>query len=228
MPTFQALQDKAQVQDRVNQRYAEIEQSANNNAMQGNSLDLLLNFLQNKVEKSPKQKVKWPQDYVFVGPQRTKPSYQGLNECQWFLGFLHMRQDESDINKGENMIDYVTELMQDAVDYSWEAAKGSHFVLHTKLAEGNINWGEIEKIHKMRERYAQTNSQSSNAGQKPKNLKTVPCFQYNKSHCSKGYEDVYQNLLLTHMCELCFRATGKAEPHTKRTCSRANRESKNH
>ena len=121
--------------------------------------------------------------------------------------------------------------MQDAVDFSWEAAKCSHYVLHTKLVEGSINWGELERIHKMRERYAQTNSQNSqnsNSPHKPKHLKAIPCFQYNKSHCTKGYEHVYQNLVLTHMCETCFKATGKAEPHTKRSCPRGNKDPKNH
>ena len=100
---------------------------------------MLLNILQSKVDKQQKTKVKWPQDYVFVGPQRQKPTYNNLTECQWFLGFLRDRQRETDPIKRENMIDYVTDLMQDAVDYGWESAKGAHFVLNTRLVEGSIN-----------------------------------------------------------------------------------------
>ena len=92
-------------------------------------LDILLETIQKKVSKDSKQKIKWSQDLAFVGSMRKRPSYEQLTTCQWLLGFLRIRQEEQDPTVKENMVEYLTELLQDACEYSWEAAKGSivHF-----------------------------------------------------------------------------------------------------
>ena len=146
IPTFNNLQRSEELNARVNKRYAELEQTDTNT--QGMSeLQSFLQLWQSK-QKSEKNKVKWPQDYVYVGPQRTKPTYERLNECQWFLGFLKDRQAQKDPNKRENMIAYCVDLMQDAVDFGWQSAKGAHFVLVNRLIEGSADWADLDGVQK--------------------------------------------------------------------------------
>ena len=85
------------------------------------TLSTVVNLLQNKNENSSKNKVKWPQDYVFVGEKSHKVTYETLYESPWVLGFLRDRQAQKDHIKRENMIAYLTKLMQDAVDFGFQS-----------------------------------------------------------------------------------------------------------
>ena len=44
------------------------------------------------------------------------------------------------------MIEYLTELAQDACDYSWEAAKGAHSVLLQRMGDGVVHWPNIKDV----------------------------------------------------------------------------------
>ena len=116
IPSLQALKNTQSIHDKVNKRYQELEQSMQ---VSPGNLDLLLETIQKKVSKDSKQKIKWPQDLAFVGSLRKRPSYDQLTTWQWLLGFLRIRQEEQDPNVKENMVEYLTELLQDACDYSW-------------------------------------------------------------------------------------------------------------
>ena len=65
-----------------------------------------------------------------------RPTYDQLTT--WFLGLLRIRQKETDVNIKENMIDYLTELLQDTCDYSCESAKGAHSILLLLMADSVV------------------------------------------------------------------------------------------
>ena len=117
-----------------------------------------------------------------MGPQRRKPSYEALDECQWVLGFLRDREAQKDAQKREN-ISYLTELMQDAVDFGWAGAKGAHYVLMNRLIDGTENWAQIDSIQKLRERYTQTTVHK--VSERAKDPKPAICFRYNKTFCTR-------------------------------------------
>ena len=156
IPSMQALRNAADTHQRVNQRYQELEQATSFN--EAGNLELLFDTLQKRVQKQEKLKVKWPQDLAFIGTHRRRPSYEQLTAMQWLLGFLRIREEEKDPLIKEHMIQYVTELTQDACDFSWEAAKGAHSVLLHRMADGVVDWSNITEVQKIRQTYAQTNS----------------------------------------------------------------------
>ena len=158
IPSLQALKNTTEAHQRVQQRYDELERAVNH-IPQGN-LDFLIETIQNKVKKQEKLKIKWPQDLAFVGSLRKRPTYDQLTMGQWMLGFMRIRQEEQDPIIRDNMCDYLTELLQDSCDFSWESAKGAHSVLMHRMADGVVNWDHIDEIHKIRRRYAQTTSAS--------------------------------------------------------------------
>ena len=65
------------------------------------------------------------------------------------LGFLCIAQRESNPEFRANMYKYLTELMQDAADNTWAAAKGAHAVLMHRMQDGVLDWGDNKKIQKI-------------------------------------------------------------------------------
>ena len=98
---------------------------------------------------------------MHVGIHRAKPSYDQLDECQWLLGFLRQRQVSRDPVVRENMVEYLVDLLQDAVDYSWPVAKGAHFVLIHRIIDGLASWEDLASVQKIRERFSKPHSQHS-------------------------------------------------------------------
>ena len=219
IPSLQALRNSADIHRKVNARYQELEDSSQ---IEQGSLELLLQTLHKKV-KNDKPKVKWPQDLAFVGTLRRRPTYEQLTLPQWLLGFLRIRQEEQDPQIKENMIEYLTELAQDACDYSWDAAKGAHSILLHRMGDGVLNWANLKDIQKIRKRYAQTTSAQSGPD-KSKSLKVLPCIQYNKGMCNRPSKHEWKNMLLKHMCQYCFTQNNRVESHTKKDCWRANKD----
>ena len=72
------------------------------------------------------------------------------------------------IYKRDFMLDYVTNVLEYAMDFSWLAAKASHAVLLCHMEQGEIEgWHQVDKIHKMRHAHAQihTGGQVQNMAQ---------------------------------------------------------------
>ena len=221
LPTMQALQQTAAIQQQVHRRFQELETAKNND--QGN-LESFIEALHKKVNIPSKSKIKWPQDHAFVGTQRKKLTYEQLDQGTWLLGFLRIRQGEEDPIIRENMIDYLTELIQDSCDFSWEGTKGAHYVLLQRMMDNRLDWTQLDQVHKVRERYAHSASAISsgnNSSERSKNLKTVACFKYNKHNCNKPGDHEFQNLLLRHICHFCFSRFNRVENHTKKECPKA-------
>ena len=221
IPSLQVLRQSADINNKVQQRYRELEEASTTSA-QGN-LDILLEVLTRK-QKGEKIKVKWPQDLAFIGSMRRRPNYEQLTTCQWLLGFLRIRQEESDPNIRENMIDYITELMQDACDYSWDSAKGAHAVLLHRMADGVVDWKQLKELHKIRKRYAQTTSTTQVQEKASKSQKVVPCLKFNKGVCPRNGDHEWKELLLKHMCHFCYSSGGKIEYHARKDCWKAPKE----
>ena len=220
IPSMQTLRQSADINRQVQQRYHELEE-ASRLSIQGN-LDLLIEALTKK-QKNEKIKVKWPQDLAFVGTMRKRPTYDPLTTCQWMLGYLRIRQEETDANIREHMIEYLTELMQGACDYSWESAKGGHSVLLHRMADGVVVWGQVKEVQKIRKRVAQTTATQSQEKYN-KNQKAVPCLRYNKGTCLRTSDHEWQNLMLKHMCQFCHTQFNKVEHHARKDCWKATKE----
>ena len=221
--SLQALRQSSHVNvnERVQQRYRELEE-ATGAANQGN-IDLLLEVLSRK-QKQNKSKVKWPQDLAFIGSMRKRQSSDQLMTCQWLSGFLRIRQEESDHNIKENMIDYVTELLQDACDYSWDSAKEAHAVLLHRMAGGIVDWTQLKEVYKIRKRYSQTTSTNQVQEKGNKAPRVVPCLKFNKGACIRSGDHEWKDLMLKHMCQYCFATYGKVEQHACKDCWKAPKE----
>ena len=220
-PPLQTLHASATIQRQVQDRYKELEDASVN---QKGTLENIIEYFTKNSEKKSKDASKgmWPQDHVHVGIDRRKPTYDQLDECQWVLGFLRQRQIAKSSIVKENMIEYLIDVLQDAVDFSFPVAKGAHFVLTHRMIDGLVSWEDLDSVQKIRERYAKSTT-AGNKQQKvdTKKLKPVPCFRYNrKSGCSESHDHAYQHLLLKHSCQSCYQNTGNFISHARQNCPR--------
>ena len=76
------------------------------------------------------------------GVSRQRISYDQLSLTQFVQGFSKNILDESDQKIREKMIQYLSDLMEDATDFSWASAKAkaSHAVLLCEMERGSLDW----------------------------------------------------------------------------------------
>ena len=97
-----------------------------------------------------KKQVPWPQNFVLGGNNKSRMSYDNLSWCQWASGFAMIAREENNIQTKNAMLDYLSEIMEDANDFSWQSAKASHAVLLCRMEEGKVDWSDTTKIDQIR------------------------------------------------------------------------------
>ena len=170
-----------------------------------------------------KREVPLPQNFILGGSTRARVSYDSLSMGQWVSGFATIIKDEKDPKIKQNMLEYLSEIMEDSHDFGWGAAKGAHAVLLCKMEEGRLDWSDSTKIDRVRHAYAHKvqYTNPSVPGTK-KNLdkdNPTPCKFFQKGTCSHKVDHENNNHLYLHVCSFCF-ATGKRFPHALKDCKK--------
>ena len=105
----------------------------------------------------------------------SKKNEFSMSVVQWVAGFCQILREEQDPQVKEHMLDYLIALMEDANDFSWDAARASHGVLLCRMEQGEVkNYTETEKLDRIRRANAQrhvanTSEEMSNFPKKTKN-----------------------------------------------------------
>ena len=174
-----------------------------------------------------KIEVPWPHNYILTGSTKSRASYDNLSMSQWVAGFSQIIREQTDPTVKNQMLDYMSDLMEDSHDFGWQAAKGCHAVLLVKMEEGKVAWGDTNKIDRIRRAHAQ--KVQSGQVSRVVNKKTVksrtplPCRFYQKGTCgqSQDHENGGQSYL--HVCSLCFK-NGKSYSHPSKDCKKPKNE----
>ena len=128
------------------------------------------------------------------------------------------------------MLDYMTEIMEDAQDFGWASAKGAHALLLCHMEEGKVEWHMTEKIDRIRRAPVQkVVSTSSSQGKKAHNtVQGTPYKFFQTGKCSHTSDHVTNGHSYKHICSHCF-VVGKRFPHPQKDCRNAkkNKEVKN-
>ena len=48
------------------------------------------------------------------------------------------------------MLEYMSDIMEDAHDFGWASAKGAHALILCKMEKGKVDWSTTEKIDRLR------------------------------------------------------------------------------
>ena len=94
---------------------------------------------------------------------KNRVSYDSLSVYQWESGFITIIREETKEIKAQ-LLEYLSEIMDDMQDFCWSAAKGSHAVLLFCMEENKVNWQQTEKIDRIRRAHAQKISSEAQIG----------------------------------------------------------------
>ena len=91
-------------------------------------------------DQSVKQHVNWPHKFCSVGENLKMPTYEDINIYQWVQGFARCILEEKDQSTRTIMLQYQSNLMQDALELSWPTAKRAHAAVLTEVERGQVTW----------------------------------------------------------------------------------------
>ena len=98
--------------------------------------------------------VRWPQEAVFIGPDRERVRYDELSQEQWTAGLTAISAEEPNAAVQKNMLAYLAALLQDVCYYSFPAGRGAHALVLSYMEEGRLNWLDLSAIQKVCESYS--------------------------------------------------------------------------
>ena len=175
-----------------------------------------------------KRQVPWPQNFVLGGNNKSRISYDNLSWCQWVSGFAMIAREESNVDTKNSMLDYLSEIMEDANDFSWQSAKASHAVLLCRMEEGKVEWSETTKIDRIRRAHAQRLPPQNNITHTKfkSEPKTAVCRFYQRAMCQHQKDHETGGTFYKHVCATCF-TMGKEYKHMAKDCRVSVKSAKN-
>ena len=115
IPTLATLQGSQHIQTEVDKRLrqlVDLNESGKSKSQRGGNEIVWV-----------KRQVPWPQNFVLGGSNKGRMSYDSLNWCQWVAGFATIAREEQNVEIKNSMLEYLTEIMEDANDFGWQSAK---------------------------------------------------------------------------------------------------------
>ena len=134
-------------------------------------------------------------------------SYDSLSVYQWASGFITIIREEQSHEVKDQMLEYLSKIMDDAQDFDWSAAKGSHAVLLCRMEKNKVNWKQTDKIDRIRRAHAQKiSSQAPNFNGKKlrSDSNGPPCCFYQNNSCPQKGDHNTAGYTYKHVCAICF------------------------
>ena len=211
-----SLLKSSKLQRRVDKRVRELEQdsqcSGNDNKYKSKR--------GGNIEVSVKNKVLWPHKPILEGRNRQRVSYDQLSLTQWVQGFCKNILEEKSNECKQVMISYMSDLMEDATDFSWQGAKAAHAVMLCEMECGVLCWEDSDRIDRIRRAHAQKHVVSSRLNwAKTSDVTKKPCFckSFQSGTCAHNKEHKTNGKLHKHICAFCL-GIGKQLGHPEKDC----------
>ena len=219
IPSMDYLRQDSKVQARVDKRMRQYE-----NLAREDSKGMLTKVKSGRYQlgdQSVKHHVNWPHKFCSVGENLKMPTYEDINIYQWVQGFSRCILEEKDHNMRAFMLQYQSNLMQDALELSWPTAKHAHAALLTEVERGQVTWKDQIGIDRIRQRFTQRVLKSENVNTTEE--QTRVCKRYNEEVCTQAKDHRDGKTLYKHSCYTCFKAVKCHYPHTETKCNRVKR-----
>ena len=221
MPNLADIQNDALIQSQVDQRLKDL----TNPDSTGTKIKSLMG---GPAEVVVPNRVKWPQEFVLSGFKKERVQYDQLSVVQWVAGYCRILREEQNPQVKEHMIDYLIALMEDAHDFSWDAARASHTVLLCRMEQGEVQkYTETEKLDRIRranaQRHAFSSTNESQNSQKKVKGKVLNCSYYNQGTCVHQRSHDTKDITYRHICAFCFQQLGKTFNHSEQNCRNKNK-----
>ena len=216
VPSIKSLRTSRVIQHKVDQRLVKLEQQSNT---QGNSTGAKLKSKRGgNVDVYVEKRVAWPHEAILRGISRQRITYDQLSLTQFVQGFSKNILDESDKKNREKMIQYLSDSMEDATDFSWASVKAAHAVLLCEMERGSLDWEQTDRIDRIRRVHAQKHAGNfrQNWAKNEGHRRPWYCKLYQTGACShnRDHESGGQNLE-AHLC-LLFGSGETGSPSRER------------
>ena len=159
---------------------------------------------------------------------RTRITYDQLSITQWVQGFTRNILDEKNVKRRMKMLSYMSDLMEDATDFSWQGAKAAHAVLLCEIERGTLTWEDTARIDRVRRAHAQKHVSIAKSWSKSSEGKTKPwyCRFFQLGTCKFDKDHEVGGKLHRHICAACIQV-GKVAVHPEKECTSSRKQSKN-
>ena len=181
-----------------------------------------------QVEVLVRNRVKWPHEFVLAGSIKERISYDQLTMTQWMACFCRTMREENDQNLRSHMLNYLINLLDDAQDFSWTAAKASHAVFLCRMEQGEVlGYDQVDCIDRIRranvQKHVVGNPQFLAGPNNAKNnairpSRKMPCHFFNQGMCCHSATHETKGVLYKQVCSFCFTSANKTFPHTESEC----------
>ena len=95
------------------------------------------------------------------GTNRQRVSYDQLSLTQWVQGFCKNILEEKSNECKQVMISYMSDLMEDATDFSWQGATAAHAVMLCEMERSVLFWEDSDRIDRIHRVHVQKHVVSS-------------------------------------------------------------------
>ena len=96
---------------------------------------------------SVKRKISWPHQPILGGVSRQRITYDQLSFNQWVQGFCKNILEQKSCERKDIMVSYLSDLMEDATEFSWQGAKAAHAVLLCEIERHSLQWEDLDRSH---------------------------------------------------------------------------------
>ena len=213
IPSTKFLKTSKSIQDAVDirlQELAKLNEQGKFKSQRGNNDQVTV-----------KQQIPWPQNYILAGTSKSRVTYDSLSTFQWMAGFSAIIREEKNVKIKNAMLEYMTDIMEDAQDFGWATAKGAHALILCRMEEGKVDWLSSEKLDRLRRAHDQKIVTSTGGNSHPAKNKAeaqgVPCKFYQSMKCSHKNDHTTNGQLYKHICTHCF-SLGKKFAHPLKDC----------
>ena len=137
-------------------------------------------------------------------------------------GFLYCMLEEKDHTVRDNLLQYHTLLMKDAIELNIQTVKCAHAAVLQEIERGRADWQQLDVLEKIKNRYTQRLAQNQKASGSAGNTQT--CVHFDKGFCRLDNDHVSGGVLYQHCCSYCLKETGKKFDHplSKCLCNKSN------
>ena len=218
LPSLEFLRTNADIQNEVASRIKHLE-SRSTVSHAGNNKQSLKSGRYRAADTQVNYYVSWPQEFVYVGPNRKTVNYDDLSSDQFTLGYLRIAQRQTPEIKN-NMIEHLMKLLQSTLDYNFMTSRGAHAVILQEIERGTLTWNDTDNIEKTRALYTNKVASAANDTHRNNEIKRVVCSHFNTGKCNQHSDHQKDNLLFRHICVYCYRTVKKAYSHPETVCHR--------
>ena len=163
-----------------------------------------------------KKVIDWPHFHIRQGPKRTVPTFEEISSHEFVLGFLRMIRDPASKYDKDRMLEVLSDVMEDTIDFGWENAKGFYNMVGQDIEQNKLDWNDKQALLQMRLTHSRTvlPPAQSKPNKPVGSARAKCCAAFQRGTCDQeGNHGPYK-----HACDYCYRTKNMFFPHPEPEC----------